>query len=146
MGSLFCISRLGNARIYSLLVTLCVGKTNTEQEVSALGFVAGIFSAMENSKEVPADSYLFVLATELGFTDLHQIQREGGLSTLFHARWKGAPDGISHTGGLQVFWALPFIKVVQIPRRRRSLKMAHSYALAGMRFSILAERIRRRYW
>jgi hypothetical protein len=50
---------------------------------------------------VPVDPMLLKLATELGFTDLHQIHRHFGLSPLFYARWKGAPIGISHQAAIE---------------------------------------------
>jgi hypothetical protein len=55
---------------------------------------------MTTMREVPVDPYLLELATELGFTEVHQIYRNMGLSPLFFARWKGAPVGITHLTGI----------------------------------------------
>ena len=46
---------------------------------------------MTANREVPVEPDLLELATELGFTVVHQTERDGGLSPLFYARWKGAP-------------------------------------------------------
>jgi hypothetical protein len=64
--------------------------------VSALTFTPGTVTAMTTYREVPVDPDLLKLATELGFTELHQIHRHFGLSPLFYARWRGAPVAISH--------------------------------------------------
>jgi hypothetical protein len=55
---------------------------------------------MTTSREIPLEPYLWELATSLGFTEIHYIYRDYGLSPLFYARWKGAPIGITHTTGL----------------------------------------------
>jgi hypothetical protein len=50
---------------------------------------------MKNIGEVLMEPDLVQLATESGFTEIHQIDREYGTSPLFYARWKGAPFGMT---------------------------------------------------
>jgi hypothetical protein len=68
--------------------------------VSAPRVALGTLPAMANIWEIPVEPYLLELATELGFTEVHQIHRDLGLSPLFYARWKGAPVGITQVTGL----------------------------------------------
>jgi hypothetical protein len=70
---------------------------------------------MTQMKEVPVDQNLLKLATELGFTDLHKLQRHFGLSPLFYARWKGSPVWISHQIGIDGPMGVVFNNGIAIP-------------------------------
>jgi hypothetical protein len=75
----------------------------------------GTVPDMTTNREVPVDPYLLELATELGFTEVHQIHRDSGLSPLFYARWKGAPVGITHLTGIGGFLGVAFFQGNAVP-------------------------------
>jgi hypothetical protein len=83
--------------------------------VSAPRFMPGTVPDMTTNREVPVDPYLLELATELGFTEVHQIHRDSGLSPLFYARWKGAPVGITHLTGIGGFLGVAFFQGNAVP-------------------------------
>jgi hypothetical protein len=70
---------------------------------------------MTANREVPLDPAILELATELGFTEVHQIHRDLGLSPLFYARWKGAPVGITHLTGIGGFLGVAFYQGKTVP-------------------------------
>jgi hypothetical protein len=70
---------------------------------------------MKNIGEVPLEPDLLKLATQLGFTDVHHIDRDYGLSPLFYARWKGAPVGITQITGLAGHLGVAFYQGKIIP-------------------------------
>lgn len=84
-------------------------------KVSALSFTPSRVPTMTSMKEVPVEPYLLELATELGFTEVHQIHRDLGLNPLFYARWKGAPVGITHLTGIGGHLGVAFYQGKAVP-------------------------------
>jgi hypothetical protein len=93
--------------------------------VSAPTLAPDTIPAMTTFREVPVEPYLLELATELGFTEVHQIHRDLGLSPLFYARWKGAPVGITQVTGLGGHLGVAFYQGKGFPTPEEIIEGGH---------------------
>jgi hypothetical protein len=83
--------------------------------LSAPSIARGTVPTMRANREVPVELDLLEIATELDFTEIHQIERGGVLSPLLSARWKSAPVGLTHLTGSGGFLGIAFYQGRAVP-------------------------------